>query len=472
MPEPTIPDLAGLLQAQQAAFARERAPSLAVRLDRLARMKRLLVDNEARLAEAISADFGHRSRHETAVAEVFIVLGSIAHARKHLRRWMARRRVGTSFHSLPGTSWIQPQPLGVVGVVSPWNYPLQLALAPAVEAIAAGNRVMINPSELTPCFATLLAELVELHFAADECTVVTGDIELSKAFVTLPFDHLFFTGSTEVGRLVAQAAAANLTPVTLELGGKSPVVIDADADLQDAASKIAAGKLLNAGQTCIAPDYVLLPADRMEAFAQAYAQAARRLYPTLTDNPDYTSIVSDRHQARLQGLVNDAQTQGARLVTTHLPEDGAAATRKMTPVLLLDIQDGMQVMQEEIFGPVLPLRPYQDLDEAIGYINARPRPLALYWFGRDAARRDHLLRETLSGGVTINDTLLHIAQENLPFGGVGASGLGAYHGKAGFDLFSMARPVFVQSRFAGARLLWPPYGPLAERLIRLLRRFV
>lgn len=470
MPPLPVPEPHDRLQMQRNAFAAERYPSLPQRLDRLARLQRLLTDHEMRLAEAISADFGHRSRHETVIAEVFIVRSAIVQARRHLKRWMARRRVATAFHSLPASSWVQPQPLGVVGIVSPWNYPLQLALAPAVEALAAGNRVMIKPSELTPRFSALLAELIDQYFAADECTVVTGDAETAKAFVSLPFDHLLFTGSTTVGRQVALAAANHLTPVTLELGGKSPVIINADADLQDAARKIAAGKLLNAGQTCIAPDYVLVPNELRDAFVDAYAAAARRLYPSLAGNPDYTSIVNERHHARLQGLLDEAQGRGARLLPTHAGEAAQAGTRKMTPVVLLDVQDDMRVMQEEIFGPLLPVLAVRDLDAAIDYVNAHPRPLALYWFGRSPADRDRVLQQTLSGGVTINDTLLHVAQHNLPFGGVGPSGMGAYHGQAGFDLFSKLRPVFSQSRFAGTRLLQPPYGALADRVLGLLKR--
>lgn len=468
-PVPDTP-LSTVFLAQQAAYARERDPSLAQRLDRLARLRELLSEHETTLADAISADFGHRSRHETVIAETFIVRSAIAHTRRHLKRWMARRRVATAFHSLPASSWVQPQPLGVVGIVSPWNYPLQLALAPAVEALAAGNRVMIKPSELTPRFSALLAELIDQYFAADECAVITGDAETAKAFVSLPFDHLLFTGSTAVGRQVALAAANNLTPVTLELGGKSPVIINPDADLQDAARKIATGKLLNAGQTCIAPDYVLVPDELRDAFVDAYAAAARRLYPSLADNPDYTSIVNDRHHARLQGLLDEAQGRGARLLPTHAAEVAQAGTRKMTPVVLLDVQDDMRVMQEEIFGPLLPVLAVRDLDAAIDYVNAHPRPLALYWFGRNPADRDHVLQQTLSGGVTLNDTLLHVAQDNLPFGGVGPSGIGAYHGQAGFDRFSHLRPVLAQSRWSGTRLLQPPYGALAERVLGLLKR--
>jgi coniferyl-aldehyde dehydrogenase len=473
MPAAHALDLQTLFSAQQQAFAAQSFPGAGVRLERLQRLKRLVEDNEDPMAEAISADFGNRSRQETAVAEVFFVLAAIAHARSHLGRWMKRRRVATSFHSLPGSSWIVPQPLGVVGIVSPWNYPLQLALAPTVAALAAGNRVMIKPSETTPRFSELLAQLIGQRFGADECVVVTGDAETGRDFVRLPFNHLFFTGSTEVGRKVGLAAAANLTPVTLELGGKSPVIVDASANLPDSARKIAAGKLFNAGQTCIAPDYVLVPAAQQQAFAEAFTRAVAELYPTLENNPDYTSIVDERHYARLQGLEQDARAAGARVTPINPGGDAEEpGARKMRPTLLLDVTGGMQVMQEEIFGPLLPVIGYETLDEAIAFVNARPRPLALYWFGRDRARRDQVLRQTISGGVTVNDVLLHIAQENLPFGGVGDSGSGAYHGEHGFRLFSKEKPVFVQSRLAGTWLLRPPYGKLAAAVVRQLRRIV
>jgi coniferyl-aldehyde dehydrogenase len=463
--------LQALFEAQQQAFARDMFPGRAVRLDRLDRLRALLMANEDAIAAAISADFGHRSRHETALAETVMVLAALSHARKHLARWMKTRRVATSFHSLPGSSRITPQPLGVVGIVSPWNYPLQLALAPAVAAIAAGNRVLLKPSELTPRFSSLLAQLVEHHFGADECAVVNGDAAVGRQFVSLPFDHLFFTGSTAVGRQVALAAAPNLTPVTLELGGKSPAILDASCDLADAAGRIASGKLLNAGQTCIAPDYVLVPSAQVQAFADAFSQATRRMYPSLERNPDYTSIVNERHLDRLQALVEDARAQGARVLAIDPGSEPASRElRKMRPTLLLDVTPQMAVMQEEIFGPVLPVLGYGTLEQALAFVNQRPRPLALYWFGKDAGNRDRVLRETISGGVTVNDTLLHIAQENLPFGGVGASGSGAYHGESGFRIFSKDKPVFVQSRWSGTALLRPPYGERAERILRVLKR--
>lgn len=465
--------LPALLALQRAAFGREPYPTLQVRRARLRRIGGLLEENATRMAQAISADFGNRSLHETAIAETFFVQAGIAHAHKHLPRWMKQRRVPTSFHSLPGSSSILPQPVGVVGVVSPWNYPLQLALAPVVAALAAGNRAMVKPSELTPGFSELLAQCVAQHFEPDEFAVVTGDAEVGKAFVRQPFDHLFFTGSTAVGRQVALAAAANLTPVTLELGGKSPAIIDASADLAEAAARIAAGKLFNAGQTCIAPDYVLVPRPQRDAFVAAYQQAAQRMYPRLDANPDYTSIVNDRHYQRLQGLARDAEAQGARVLRiAPADETEQPALRKLRPALLLDVRPGMAVMREEIFGPLLPVIAYDTADEAIGFVNERPRPLALYWFGTDSSRQRDVLTKTVSGGVTVNDVLLHIAQENLPFGGAGESGIGAYHGEFGFRLFSKEKPVFVQSRWAGTAMMRPPYGPKTQRVLAMLRRFV
>ncbi|NKE64396.1 coniferyl aldehyde dehydrogenase [Ramlibacter sp. RBP-2] len=466
-------DLQARFQAQRRAFAADSFPDAATRRDRLERIKRLVEENEQRFASAICADFGNRSRHETMIAETFFVLAGISHTRRHLAGWMKKRRVGTSFHSLPGRSWILPQPLGVVGVVSPWNYPLQLALAPAVAALAAGNRVMIKPSEITPRLSQLLAELVGAAFRPDECTVLTGDAELGKAFVRLPFDHLFFTGSTAVGRQVALAAAANLTPVTLELGGKSPAIVDDSADLADSAHKIAAGKLFNAGQTCIAPDYVLVPAGKQQAFADAYAQAVGELYPTLERNPDYTSIVNGRHHARLQTLIDDARAAGARVIEVNPggePQEPAA--RRMRPHLLLQVDSAMAVMREEIFGPLLPVVPYDTAAQALAFVNERPRPLALYWFGRERSRAEQVLRATISGGVTINDVLLHIAQENLPFGGVGDSGIGAYHGEWGFRLFSKEKPVFEQSRLARTAMLRPPFGAKASSVVKALKRLL
>ncbi|MBA4265600.1 MAG: coniferyl aldehyde dehydrogenase, partial [Comamonadaceae bacterium] len=413
-----------------------------------------------------------RSRSLTEAADLFVLRAGMAQLHKELPRWMKRQRVRTPFYLLPARGYLQPQPLGVVGVIGPWNYPLQLTLGPAAAALAAGNRVMLKPSELTPQSSALMASLVHQTFAADEFCVVQGASDVAQAFSQLPFDHLFFTGSTAVGRQVAAAAAANLTPTTLELGGKSPCIIDASCDLHDAALKIAHGKLLNAGQTCIAPDYVWLPKGMETAFESAYWAAVAKLFPSIEGNPDYASIVSERHHARLLALVDEAKKQGARVSGWKVTPADASIKRQMAPALVFDALPDSRLMTEEIFGPVLPVLSYDSLDEAITAINTRPRPLALYWFGRDGANRDKVLMRTVSGGVSLNDTLMHVAHEQLPFGGVGESGWGAYHGKAGFLRFTQQKPVLVQSRFAMGHLFYPPYGARFARVIGLMKRWL
>jgi coniferyl-aldehyde dehydrogenase len=465
-----IAALERLLRVQRSAFAAERYPGVATRRDRLERLARIVTRHEARFVAAIERDFGHRSSHETRLAELYIVAAEARHAIRRLRRWMKRSRVPTPWHLLPASAHIVRQPLGVVGIISPWNYPVQLALAPAIAALAAGNRVMLKPSELTPATSGLLAELVCATFRDDEFAVVEGDATIGQAFASLPFDYLFFTGSTAVGRKVAEAAAANLTPVTLELGGKSPALFDDDADFASAVPRLVVGKLLNAGQTCIAPDYALVPAARLDEFVEAAATSVRSLYPGVTANPDYTSIVNERHFARLTALLDDARAKGARIVALGDAAVGEPLARRLPPTLVIGVTDEMAIMREEIFGPLLPVESYSTFDEAIARINARPHPLALYWFGRNRRRRARVLRETLAGGVTINDTLWHFAHEGLPFGGVGASGSGSYHGEHGFATFSKAKPVFVQSRYAPTRMLYPPYGRVFERVLALLKR--
>ncbi|WP_416761188.1 coniferyl aldehyde dehydrogenase [Roseateles sp. So40a] len=456
-----------LLEQQRAAFDRDRLPTLAQRRDRLARLQRMTAENADALADAMARDFGHRSRHESLLADLFTVQSGARHAIRHLKRWMAVKRAPTALHFLPASNRLMPQPLGVVGIVAPWNYPYYLAMAPALAALAAGNRVMIKPSELTPATSELMARIVAQHFAPDEMTVVTGDAEVGKAFTQLPFDHLFFTGSTPVGRLVAQAAAQHLTPVTLELGGKSPAIVDRSADLARTAERIAFGKLLNAGQTCVAPDYVLAPRELVAPLADAITDAVRRFYPRIAGNPDYTAIVSPRHHARLRGLLDDAQARGATLRPTH---DELPGDRRLVPTLLLDTTAEMAVMREEIFGPLLPIVAYDHPSEAIAQVNAGDRPLALYWFGEDRAARDDVLARTIAGGVTVNDCVWHLGQEEQPFGGIGASGMGAYHGVWGFNTFSKLKPVFLQARFAGTKLFYPPYGKTFDRLLGLLKK--
>jgi coniferyl-aldehyde dehydrogenase len=460
-----------ILERQRAAFAAEMNPSIAARQDRLERLAAMNEKHGTRIIEAIDADFGHRSAHETRMAELVLMGAAIRHARRHLKGWMKVRRVPTALHYLPASNRLMRQPLGVVGIVAPWNYPYQLSVTPAVAAIAAGNRVMIKPSELTPRFSELLQRIVAESFAGEEIAVVIGDAQTGKAFTELPFDHLFFTGSTAVGRMVAQAAAKNLTPVTLELGGKSPAILDPSSDLATVAPRLAFGKLLNAGQTCIAPDYAFVPSDRIASFVEHMQRAVAELYPRLAANPDYTSIVSDRHFARLQGLLEDARAKGARIVTINpAGETFDPARRKQPPVLVLGATPEMRLMQEEIFGPILPVLGYDRIEEAIAYINRHDRPLALYWFGADGASRDKVLNQTISGGVTLNDCIWHIAQEDQPFGGVGASGTGSYHGEWGFRTFSKEKPVFTQPRLNGMFLMYPPYGKTFERMLALLKR--
>ncbi|HAF92065.1 MAG TPA: coniferyl-aldehyde dehydrogenase, partial [Pseudomonas sp.] len=408
--------LHALYASQRRAYDKLPMPDLEQRLQWLEALHEVIASHQQALVEAISADFGNRSADETLLAEVMPSLHGIRHAKRHLARWMkpSRRRVGLAFQ--PASARVLYQPLGVVGIIVPWNYPLYLAIGPLIGALAAGNRALLKMSESAPATGRLLRDLLGQVFAEHEVAVVLGDVETGKQFTRLPFDHLLFTGSTEVGRQVMQSAAANLTPVTLELGGKSPAIVAADVPLEQAAERIAFGKTLNAGQTCVAPDYVLVPQQRLEAFVEAYRLAVQRFFPQLTDNPDYTSIINERQLLRLEGYLADARARGALL----LPLFDEGQGRRLPHHILLDVNDDMQVMQDEIFGPLLPVLPYASLDEAIAYVNARPRPLALYFFGYDRAEQQQVLERTHSGGVCLNDTLLHVAQDDLPFGGIGA----------------------------------------------------
>jgi coniferyl-aldehyde dehydrogenase len=469
--ERTIEMLGASFGRLRDASRREVAVDAATRKHRLRRLLQLVDDRTEDFAEAISADFGHRSIHETRLAEALVVESAIKFALRSLDHWMRPKAIRTGWQFWPGSNRLIAQPLGVVGIIAPWNYPLQLTLAPLVGALAAGNRAMIKPSELVPRFSALLSRAIADRFDAGELTVVEGGPEISHALAALPFDHLVFTGSTRVGRLIAETAASNLTPLTLELGGKSPTIIDRSADIGEAARRIAFGKLLNAGQTCIAPDYVLCPRGREGAFADAFFSATTTLYGKDLANDDYTAIITPSHYDRLAGLLNDAANKGGRIeIHTGSVAEGKAS-RKFPPALILSTTQEMLVRQEEIFGPVLPIIPYDETDDAIAHVNRGERPLALYWFGTDARARDKVLNHTVSGGVTVNDCLLHIAQERQPFGGVGASGMGCYHGEWGFRRMSKEKPVFLQARRSGTSLLQPPYGPTFDRIMALLRRF-
>jgi aldehyde dehydrogenase (NAD+)/coniferyl-aldehyde dehydrogenase len=421
------------------------------------------------IRDAIAADFGMRASQETLLLEQFTSLEGIAHARRHLRRWMKTERRHVAWWSLPGRARLMRQPLGVIGIIVPWNYPLYLAVSPLTCALAAGNRAMLKMSEHTPRFGALFESLIARSFSADEVIAVNGDTGVAKAFAALPFDHLLFTGSTQVGREVMKAASANLTPVTLELGGKSPAIVADGFDLAETARRLMYGKLMNAGQTCVAPDYALVPAAMVARFIDACRAATTAFYPTLATNPQYTSIINERQFRRLAACIEDARAQGAVVHALH-GESTDAERRRLSPVALTGVNDQMRVMQEEIFGPVLPVVGYDSIDQAIAYVNARPRPLALYYFGAADARLDAVLSRTISGGVTVNNTAFHVVQEDLPFGGVGPSGMGHYHGRAGFDTFSKLMPVFLDGRLSGSGFLMPPYGRKFRAILRLLCR--
>lgn len=461
--------LRGVLDAQRAAFARA-APGYRRRMDALEALRDGLHAHQDELLRAVHDDFGGRAHEETLLLELFPLYDQIGHARRHLKRWMRRRKVPSAWFLQPSRAFYQYQPLGVVGVIGAWNYQLLLTIGPMIDAIAAGNHVIVKPSEVTPRSAEVLRTIVSEGFPPEYVACVTGGPEVASALTSLPFDHLFFTGSTRVGQMVMQAAAANLTPVTLELGGKSPAIIHESYPLRVAAERIMMGKLFNAGQTCVAPDYVLLPAGKEAEWEAEARRVSLSIYPRLSDNPDYTRIVSDRHFQRLRDAVDDAAAKGARVVELAPEGDGQAADgdRMIPPTLVFSPADEMVLMREEIFGPILPVVTYRTLDEAIEYVNARPRPLALYYFDGSGRRVDQVLARTMSGGVTVNDCVYHLGQHNLPFGGVGPSGMGHYHGFDGFVTFSKKRGVMVQRRVAATSILHAPYRGRTRKLIDTL----
>lgn len=453
-----------ILDRQRKAFMAELPVSLEARRDRLKRAIAMVSENAGRFCDALSEDFGHRSREQSMVTDIAASVGPLKHAIKHVKRWMKPEKKPVLFPLglLGGRGWIETQPKGVVGIIAPWNFPVQLVMSPLAGVFAAGNRAMVKTSEFTPNVAALFEEIAGKYFAEEELAFVSGGPEVGKAFAGLPFDHLLFTGATGIGKHILHAAADNLTPVTLELGGKSPVVLGRSADIARATERVALGKMMNAGQICLAPDYMLVPEDKEVEVVAGLTAAASAMYPTLLSNPDYTAIINDRHFQRLTTWIDDARARGAEVIQVNPAGEDFTATnsRKMPLHIIRNPTDDMTVMQEEIFGPVLPVRTYKTLDGAIEEVNRRDRPLGLYYFGSDGAERRKVLDRTISGGVTIDDVIFHISQEELPFGGVGPSGMGAYHGEVGYRTFSHAKSVYKQPRIdvAGLAGLKPPYG--------------
>ena len=461
-----------VLQRQRQDYLREGEVTVAARIDRLDRAISVLVDHQQRLVDAMSADFGHRSRQQSLFTDIAASIGPLKNARKHLARWMKpeKRKVDFPLNLLGAKARIEYQPLGVVGVISPWNFPVNLTFTPLAGVLAAGNRCMIKPSEYTPATSQVMAEIIASVFDELEIAVVVGGPQTGADFAGLPFDHLLFTGATSVARHVMRAAADNLVPVTLELGGKSPVIVGRSANIDKTTDAIMAGKMMNAGQICLAPDYVFVPKENIGEFVAATQRSVKKMFASLIDNDDYTSIVNQRHYDRLNDYVEDARQKGAEVIEINPANEDFRQQphHKIPPTLILGADDSMKVMQDEIFGPLMPVRGYDDVSEAVDYVNEHARPLGLYYFGADANEQHRVLSHTTSGGVTVNDVIMHVAQEDLPFGGVGPSGMGAYHGYDGFRTFSHAKSIFTQSKIDVASLagLRPPYGAKIEKLLK------
>lgn len=459
-----------ILDRQKRAHIKDGPPSAEKRIEWLDRAIDLLVGHKDAIAEAMREDFGHRSVHASLFTDVSGSIGPLKHAKAHLKTWMKRekRKVSPALLGLFGAkAYIDYQPKGVVGVISPWNFPFNLTFTPLAGIFAAGNRVMIKPSEFTPKSSELMERMFRNAFDETEVAVCTGGPDVGAAFSKLAFDHLLFTGATSIAYHVMRAAAENLVPTTLELGGKSPVIISESADMALTAKRVMQGKTLNAGQICLAPDYVLVPKDKAKEFVGAATEAVSAMYPTLKDNPDYTSVINQRHFDRLNGYLADAKAKGAEIVEINPAKENFTQQpfHKIPPTLVLNPTDDMQIMKDEIFGPLLPVKTYSHVEEAIEYVNDHPRPLGLYYFGQNAGEQDRVLTRTTSGGVSVNDVVMHVAMEDLPFGGIGPSGMGAYHGIDGFKTFSHAKAVFQQAKMDVTAMMRPPYG---EKITKML----
>ena len=466
-------EMQAILDRQRTAYLAEGVVSSQTRIDRLERAVQVVKKHQKTFVQAMNEDFGHRSEHQSLFTDIASSIGPLRHAQQNLKRWQKKdkRKVTPGVLALLGArAWIEYQPLGVVGVISPWNFPVNLTFTPLAGVLSAGNRCMIKPSEYTPATSAAMAVGFAEEFDEEEIAVITGGPQTGADFSGLAFDHLLFTGATSVAKHVMRAASENLVPVTLELGGKSPVIISPKADMAPTTDALMAGKMLNAGQICPAPDYVFVPRDRMSEFVESSKRSVAKMYPTLLDNPDYTSVVNERHFQRINGYVDEARERGVEVVEINPANEnfGQQSAYKIAPTFLIDPPEDSAVMQEEIFGPVMPIKSYDSLDETMDYVNSHERPLGLYYFGTDQQETDQVLGNTTSGGVTLNDVVMHVAQEDLPFGGVGPSGMGSYHGEDGFRTFSHAKAVFKQATFNPAEKLGlrPPYG---EKIMGLLK---
>ena len=470
----TANEMKRVLELQKQLNITEGAPSAALRADRLDRCMAMVSAYKKEIVESMQDDFGNRDPIMSATTEVDSVIGPMVHAKKNLKKWMKSEKRKASIAgtgpllSLTGAkAVINYQPKGVVGVISPWNFPVNLALAPLAGIIAAGNRVMLKPSELTPSSSDLMKKMINEYFDESEIAVFTGDPAVGAAFSALAFDHMLFTGGTEIAKHVMRAAADNLVPLTLELGGKSPVVVGQSSKMQDVAQRVMQGKTMNAGQICLAPDYALVPEGRVNEFVDAAVSVTSEMFPEMKDNDDYTSIINQKHYDRIQGYLTDAKEKGAEVVEINPGNEDFSQQphHKIPPTIVLNPTEDMQIMQEEIFGPVLPVKTYSNVSESVDYINSKDRPLGLYYFGKDKKEQDFVLNNTTSGGVTVNDVISHIQMEDLPFGGVGPSGMGSYHGHDGFKEFSHAKATYTQSKFNLMKIagLVPPYKRKEEK---------
>jgi coniferyl-aldehyde dehydrogenase len=461
-----------VLAAQKYAFTKALPEPLSVRSDRIDRAIALLLDHKHDFADAVSQDFGHRSREQTLLTDIMPSVSALKHAKKHLASWSRgeRRKPTFPLGLIGAKAEVIYQPKGVVGIIAPWNFPIGMVMVPMAGILAAGNRAMVKPSEFTERVTALFAKVIPEYFTEDEIAVFSGGVEEGVAFSKLAFDHMIFTGATSVGRHIMRAAAENLVPVTLELGGKSPTIIGRSANTQQAGDRIALGKMMNAGQICLAPDYLLVAKEQEIEVIDSIVAAVHSQYPAQLQNDDYTSVINGRNFDRLQGYLADAREKGAELIEINPSAEAFSASNghKMPLTIIRNVNESMKVMQEEIFGPILPVLTYSKIDDAIDYVNSHDRPLGLYYFGKDKAEESHVLSRTLSGGVTVNDVIFHNAMEDLPFGGIGPSGMGSYHGLDGFKTFSHPRAVYRQSRLDVAKIggLKAPYGKAAQAMLK------